>query len=46
MLPAKAGFKTEGNSAGQRNWTAARLPIRARGMDAPSQRKKITTDIH
>jgi len=30
-------FKFKDNSAGQRNWTAVRLPVRARGMDAPSQ---------
>ena len=39
-------IKAKNNSAGQRNWTAARLPVRARGMDAPSQREILTTDIH
>ncbi len=31
-------FEFKDNSAGQRNWTAVRLPVRARGMDTPSQR--------
>jgi hypothetical protein len=30
MLPAIAGFKFKGNSAGQQNWTAAKLPFRGR----------------
>jgi len=29
--------QVQGNSAGQQNWTAVKLPARARGMDAPSQ---------
>ena len=32
-------FTSKGNSAGQRHWTTVRLPARARGMDAPSQRE-------
>ena len=52
MLPAVAGFKFKDNSAGQQNWTAAKLPFRARDMDVPSQREnfnhpdKIGTGIH
>jgi hypothetical protein len=52
MLPAIAGFKFKGNSAGQQNWTAAKLPFRARDMDVPSQREnfnhpdEIGTGIH
>ena len=34
-------FKSKDNSAGQQNWTAAKLPVRARGMDAPSQRENF-----
>jgi len=30
--------QVQGNSAGQQNCTAVKLPARARGMDAPSQR--------
>jgi hypothetical protein len=41
MLPAVAGFKFKGNSAGQQNWTAAKLPFRARDMDVPSQRENF-----
>ncbi len=41
MLPAIAGFKFKGNSAGQQNWTAAKLPFRARDMDVPSQRENF-----
>lgn len=37
MFLATAGFKVKGNSAGSRNWTAVRLAVGARGMDAPSQ---------
>ncbi len=52
MLPVIAGFKFKGNSAGQQNWTAAKLPFRARDMDVPSQREnfnhpdEIGTGIH
>jgi hypothetical protein len=35
-------FKAKGNSAGKQNWTAVRLPVRARGMDAPSQRENFS----
>jgi hypothetical protein len=35
MLPAIAGFKFKGNSAGLQNWTAAKLPFRARDTDVP-----------
>ncbi len=41
MLPAVAGFKFKGNSAGQQNWTAVKLPFRARDMDVPSQRENF-----
>jgi len=41
MLPAVAGFKIKGNSAEQQNWTAAKLPFRAREMDVPSQRENF-----
>jgi hypothetical protein len=34
-------FKAKDNSAGQQNWTAFKLPVRARGMDAPSQRENF-----
>jgi len=34
-------FKFKGNSAGQRNWTKAILPVRAKGMDAQSQRENF-----
>ncbi|NVM22719.1 MAG: hypothetical protein HWN68_13180 [Desulfobacterales bacterium] len=33
------------NSAVLRNWTAVRLPARARGMDAPSQIKGLRGDV-
>jgi hypothetical protein len=45
MFHAVAGFKVKDNSAGQRNWTAVRLPGRARGMDAPSQREDLALTV-
>jgi hypothetical protein len=43
MLPPEyfGGFKFKGNSAGQWNWTKAILPVRAKGMDALSQRENF-----
>ena len=38
--------KVKDNSAGQRNWTAARLPIKARGTEAPSQFKGLRGGLH
>ncbi len=34
-------FKFKDNSAGQRNWTAVKLPARARDMDVPRQRENF-----
>jgi len=39
-------LKLKDNSAGQRNWTAFKLPARARGMDAPSQIKELRGGVH
>jgi hypothetical protein len=39
-------FKFKGYSAEERNWTAARLPDRARRIDAPSQREDLALTLH
>jgi hypothetical protein len=38
--------KVKDNSGGQRNWTAERLPARARGTEALSQLKGLRAGVH